>query len=157
MDFDSESESDEFSLDDDRAIANETDWKNISDNHIESQNFLEELVDDNQSSLEEFNWEEDIAESESDETIEQLNSNGTNIEFEEEITSNSESFIFDETDNQFNEIDSLEGVDRKLDEITKISDESLGEISELLDSVEKQELEEDPELNRIHQENQINN
>jgi len=49
------------------------------------------------------------------------------------------------------ELSSLNSVDEKLDELTKISDESLGELNDLLTSVQEDELEEEQKLDEIFQ------
>ena len=64
------------------------------------------------------------------------------------MESESESYDFIE---DLDELSSLNSVDEKLDELTKISDESLGELNDLLTSVQEDELEEEQKLDEIFQ------
>ena len=57
---------------------------------------------------------------------------------------------FEDADEDLDELATLDAIDQKLDELTQVSDESLGELNELLDSVQQNELEEE-QLNKIYQ------
>ncbi len=162
------SESDEFSL-------------NISDgsealnaevlNTSEPNEFMQELVDDNELALNEltFESEQDLAISEdsySDEFMAAFNNADESFQelsFEEASTEESD---FDElmgafsdesqsSTDQLNNADSdvfdvINAIDKKLDELTEISDDSLGELNDLLGSIQDNFSQKEEELKEIN-------
>ncbi|MCC0177409.1 hypothetical protein I4641_10515, partial [Waterburya agarophytonicola K14] len=140
MGFAEESEpSQEFSLESPGA----TDDEEFSD-LIREIAMVEKLVDNGSLSTQELQSMEESSVSFSEDFAE-VSNNENRSEFEENIF-------------ELNSDEALESVEKKIDSLNQISDESLEELNDLLSSVQKDGLEEESdELNEIYQENQINN
>ncbi|MEM9509233.1 MAG: hypothetical protein AAGA16_16365, partial [Cyanobacteria bacterium P01_E01_bin.35] len=134
------SETDEFMVEfiDESEPGAELSLDNISEIHSES---------------EEFSFEET---SSNDEEFENLMGafaeDSQLIDNELGVDSQVSDLQFEDVEPESDELSSLDAIDKKLDELTQISDESLGELNELLDSVQQNELEE-KQLDEIYQDN----
>jgi hypothetical protein len=60
-------------------------------------------------------------------------------------------FDDDDDDHGWAELASLDAIDQKLDELTELSDDSLGELNDLLASVQDDPATKEEELNQVHQ------
>ncbi|PSB11540.1 hypothetical protein C7B62_05245 [Pleurocapsa sp. CCALA 161] len=162
------SESDEFSLNlSDGSEALNAEVLNTS----EPNEFMQELVDDHELALNKltFESEQDLAiseESDSDEFMAAFNNADESFQelsFEEASTEESD---FDElmgafsdesqsSTDQLNNADSdvfdvINAIDKKLDELTEISDDSLGELNDLLGSIQDNFSQKEEELKEIN-------
>jgi hypothetical protein len=157
----------------------------------EPDEFMQELVDDNEQALNELTFEpefesemEDLAiadNSESDEFMAAFNDadeSSQESSFEETSTDDSDfnklmgafsddnqssdevlnvdsdvfdlEFEDDEDDYGVDELDSLDIIDKKLDELTEISDDSLGELNDLLGSIQDNTSSKQEEFNEVN-------
>ena len=120
---------------------------------------MNELVDDNESAIDNLDLES--AENESTEEFSFDNTDNDDSAFDDLMeafgddnsatdNSNSDSFELEFEDEESSELNSLDAVDKKLDELTEISDDSLGELNDLLGSIQDDPSAEQ-ELNEVHQ------
>jgi hypothetical protein len=190
-DSSSENILDGFALDEEEAISSEPDQ------------FMQELVDDNELALNELTFESENEElaiaDDSDEfmavfddaeefspefSFDEVSSDDSSSEelefsFEETATDdddfnelmgsfsddsespeeeeNTDSDVFDlkfeddDDDHGWAELASLDAIDQKLDELTELSDDSLGELNDLLASVQDDTVVKEEKLNEVHQ------
>ncbi len=120
-------------------------FEEISTVESQSDGFIEDSNHDYQST-EEFSLEEASAtDSEFNDLMEIF------VEDESNSDSATSDFQLEDAGEDLDELSSLDSVDQKLDELTKMSDESLGELNDLLDSVQENELEEELKFDEMFQ------
>jgi hypothetical protein len=109
------------------------------------------------SSLEELEFSFEETATDDDDFNELMGSFSDDSESSEEEEVNSDSDVFDlkfeddDDDHGWAELASLDAIDQKLDELTELSDDSLGELNDLLASVQDDTVVKEEELNEVHQ------
>ncbi|MEM8723624.1 MAG: hypothetical protein AAGE84_30820, partial [Cyanobacteria bacterium P01_G01_bin.39] len=149
----SESESEELSLDSISQISSESE-SSLEFEAAIAQDSTDEFISEieGEAELEVLSFEETTTSDgeEFENLMEGFAEDNQLIVDESTIDSPISDLQFEDVDEDLDELSTLDAIDQKLDELTQVSDESLGELNELLDSVQQNELEEE-QLNKIAQ------